>query len=45
MSIPKTQSALRIERPGGPEVLQVVEGVSVPEVGADEVLVKVEYGG
>ena len=43
--IPKTQTALQIQKNGGPEVLEVVENVRVPELGPTDVLIKVEYAG
>lgn len=45
MSIPTTQSALRIHETGGPEVVKFDTDVSVPEISATQVLVKVKYAG
>ena len=42
--LPKTMTAIEIERPGGPEVLLAVER-PVPEPGPGEVLVRVEAAG
>jgi NADPH:quinone reductase len=42
--LPKTMTAIEIERPGGPEVLRAAER-PVPEPGPGEVLVRVEAGG
>ena len=44
-SIPKSQVALQIQEHGDVNVLEVREGVPVPELGPDEVLVKAEYAG
>ena len=43
--IPQTQTALQIQKNGGPEVLEVRENVPVPELGPSDVLIKVEYAG
>ncbi|KAF5099649.1 hypothetical protein D0Z03_000970 [Geotrichum reessii] len=45
MSIPTTQSALRIHETGGPEVVKFDTDVPVPEISDTQVLVKVKYAG
>lgn len=45
MAIPKTQRAVVISAPGGPEVLTVADRHPVPEPAADEVLIEVVSAG
>ena len=45
MSIPTTQSALRIHETGGPEVVKFDTDVPVPQISATQVLIKVKYAG
>ncbi len=44
MTLPKTMRAVEITRPGGPEVLRATE-VSVPEPGAGQILIRVDWAG
>jgi len=43
--LPKTQRAVAITAPGGPEVLSLREGLPVPSPGFDEVLIRVVAAG
>ena len=45
MSIPSTQTAVQINGYGGLEVVEVNDGVPVPEVGENQLLVKNEFAG
>lgn len=44
-NLPQTQSAVVIKEFGGPEVLQYSHEVGVPEIGENQVLVKIAYAG
>ena len=43
-ALPKTMTAIKVSRPGGPEALVPVE-IAMPEPGAGEVLIRVEAAG
>lgn len=43
--IPTHCSAIRITAPGGPQVLQMRDGVALPELGDDELLIEVAFAG
>ena len=44
-AVPETMRAVGFAEPGGPEVLEVENGVAVPQPGPGEVLLKVAYAG
>lgn len=45
LDIPPTQNAVLIREFGEPEVMSYQEGVDIPQLQADQVLIKVAYAG
>lgn len=45
MTIPATQSAIRIHKTGGPEVVQFESGLPIPAISDTQILINVKYGG
>ena len=44
MDLPDAMTAIGFDAPGGPDVLKA-ESVALPEIGAEDVLIKVAYAG